>query len=253
MMDRAPTRKSSPVEEPDSNEDGPLMTGREDQVLDLLHQCTDGNPRKACGPDTKASIHKEFEACEAYETYLAYNEGSIPTIESIAEGIESALLQAPQQAKEGPEAERITKMLSGRAMQIRAASRSYVQSVIAFNRQLSGAGQFRFSEEEKRNRLVDADKRRRRLHDSLLDTLRVTHKTLMDAVDIGILRENSFGVWARGFDARQLPGSFTVFAPKAIDDRDLIRNWAIAADFAQTFAKLEEIVGKSGDSRPMGA
>ena len=242
-MDRAPHRKSSLSEESESHEDGPLMAGREDQVLDLLHQCTDGNPTKTCGPELKESIHQEFETCEAYATYLAYSEGSIPTIETIAEGIENALLQAPQHTKDGPEAERITKMLSGR----------YVQSVITFNRQLSGAGQFRFSEEEKRNRLVDADKRRRRLHDSLLDTLRVTHKTLMDAVDLGILKENSFGVWAPGFDAQQLPGSFSIFAPKAIDDRDLIRNWAIAADFAQTFAKLEEIVGKSGDSRPMGA
>lgn len=253
MMNRPPVERIAPksVVEPAQNE--PPMAGREDKVLDVLHQCTDGNPRRNCDNKTKEALHREFETCEAYATYLAYAEGSLPTIENMTHGIEAMLAQAPQHAKEGPEAERVCKMLSGRALQIRAASRSYVQSVITFNRQLSGAGQFRLSDEERRDQLIDTDKRRRRLHDALLDTLRVTYRTLMDAVDLGIANKSTFGIWEKGFDARQLPGTFSIFAPQALDDRNFIRNWAIAADFAQTFAKLDEIVQKSETHAKSGA
>lgn len=217
--------------------------GAEDVILEKLHRCTDGDDD--CTPHDAEIIHKDFETCESYVLYDAYTHNRIPTFARMEEGMARLLANIPENLKDDPEAKRIAQLLKGRVLAIRGFVRSYVESILKFIRsKQSLAAQFHRNKDEysEREEAMKSDHERRRRHESLLRTLSETSKLVEEACDYGICEKSAFYQWLPG-ETNTLPEDvIPVFSSTAIANRDLIKNWALAADFAEHYRKLKELL-----------
>lgn len=182
-------------------------------------------------------LHKDFETCESYELYEAYVEHRLPTLTRMEEGIAEILDNVPQDLREDPEAKRLMQLIKGRALAIRGGVRSYVETVLKFVRMQNTAAAMRDPEI-----WVKIDHERRRRHDSLLKTLQDTGALLKQAYDYGICEEEAYREWVPGDTTDIKEGVFPIFSSQAIANRDLIKNWALAADFEEHYRKLTELL-----------
>jgi hypothetical protein len=217
----------------------PMYHQAEHVILEKLHKCTSGNAK--CTPDDAELMHKDFEGCESYQLYESYERNEIPTFERMEEGIAQLIANIPEDLKNDPEAQRITQLIKGRALALRGSVRSYVATVIQFvtygnslaaKRDPDGVPQ----------KMVEIDHKRRRQHDSLLTSLSETLKLLQEAYDYGICEKEAYREWSPGDTTTTPRGVLPVFSAKAIANRDLIKNWALAADFEEHYRKLTELL-----------
>lgn len=181
------------------------------------------------------TLHKGLERLEANDMLQKYEAGVVPTIESItkaAQEASAALLEDPDDA----EAAKLAKLLEGSVSSIRSWSRRYVASLLKFH---AAKSQFlRMSEMEQRDTLVDADKDRRRIHDALLNSLSVFNQQLFDAQGITTFASATEWVPGKDFPSGTADSAPMVFSKAAIADRNLIRDWAIAADLGEEIKKV---------------
>lgn len=213
----------------------PVSPGSEDVILEKLHRCTDGH--SDCTPRDAELMHKDFEACESYQWYESYKRNQMPTFERMENGIQAILCRIPESIRNDAEAQRLSKLLKGRTLVIKGAVRSYVETVLKFVRLQHTAAAMRNTEV-----FVKIDHERRRRHDNLLKSLTDTRKLFEDAADYGLLERGDYREWIPGEEAEVPEGVVPVFSLTAIANRDLIKNWALAADFAEHYEKLIKIL-----------
>ena len=213
----------------------PMYHGSEDVILDKLHRCTDGSAD--CTPQDAEMMHKDFETCESYQLYDAYVKNRIPSLDRMETGIKGLLGRIPEKLRDDPEAQRLAKLLSGRAPVIRGNVRSYVETVLRFVRIQNTSAAMRDPEI-----FVKIDHERRRKHENLLKTLADTRKLFDDAYDFGLIEKKDFHEWLPGDDAEMPESAVPIFSQQAVANRDLIKNWALAADFAEHYQKLHDML-----------
>lgn len=181
------------------------------------------------------TLHKGLERLEANNMLQKYEAGIVPTIESLTKAAQEAtavLLEDPDDI----EASRLAKLLEGSVLSIRSWSRRYVASVVKFH---NAKSQFlRMNEIEQRDALVDADKERRRIHDALLNSLSAFNQQLDDAQGITTFAPAMEWVPGKDFPTGTADSAPLVFSKAAIADRNLIRDWAIAADLGEEIKKI---------------
>ncbi len=213
----------------------------EDKILHRLHQCT--NPGANCSPEDEEELQKDLERCEVFEMYNAYIESRVPTLPLLGKNITDLIERIPNKLRNDPETISIVNYLKGRHASIGHDLRAYVTLVIRFVTLEQST--LRFRDYEKyidQIKKVDAD--RRRMHDNLLASLDMLRQKMEEVYDLGLCEKNDFYVWSPG-ETREIPiNAVPVFASTAIANRDLIKNWALAADFAEHFEKLSQLLAE---------
>lgn len=198
--------------------------------------------------DEIAHLHDSIHSCECGKLFDEYVDGIVPTFDRMFKPLSERIQQATEvlqtdAEKYGPndvaEEMRALTLLKGREQQVQTAVQLYVQSVIRFNtlKQLSHGG----AHDDKEN-FVRADQSRRRLHNGLIDSLRVYLDAAQKANELGLLShsEPAFAQWDIGIDARTVPDSRALlFSGKTLERREFVRDWAIAAFFAERLQELE--------------
>lgn len=222
-------------------------------VLTHLHRTTES--AGAVRRDTVANLHNEILSTEQFGLFDQYIKGEIPTLERMFERLPAVIELAlenlhKQEERYGTEAVReekaLLKLLSGREKQIKYTIGQYIQSVIRFNtlREFSKGGA-----RDVAAQFSEADKSRRRIHNQLLDSLSIYLQTIITVNKADLFSEGGtspFVVWERGMNARDIPeDKIVLFSSNVLSDRDFIRDWAIAADFAESLSLLN---GRLADS-----
>lgn len=222
---------------PESEPEEAIHHGAEDIILDKLHRCTDGSTD--CSPRDAEILHKDFESCESFVLYRAYREHQIPSFDRVEQGIEQLLEKVPAMLSDDPEAKRLIQLIKGRSLVLRGTVRSYVETVIKFVRLQHSVAAQRDPEV-----FVKIDHERRRRHDNLLRSLSDTRKILYEAAEYGLCDRNTIFEWVPGHTEPIGRGMLPIFSESAIANRDLIKNWALAADFAEHYMKLQDIIAE---------
>lgn len=188
-------------------------------------------------------IRNDLSRLECYPMYREYAAGNVPTLAILTESATRASLTietllSQDRAKGVPDKEleeetKIKNLLAGRPNSIKRGVESYVRSIIRFHtlKQLSHGGG-----RDMQTQFVKADEDRRRVHNALLESLKIFTTTVRNAEKEGLLPAGSVVEWTHGMQAQVLienPDMIVVFAEKIIsnEDRDYMKDWAIAADF----------------------
>jgi hypothetical protein len=184
---------------------------------------------------TYHSFHEDLDHLEEAPMVDQYERGMIPTIDSLTAAARSAS-DSLEVDPEDAEAVRIGKLLRGQAGSIRTWCRRYVGTIIKFHtmkRQL-----LRMNDEEQRDAFEAADRERRRVHESLLLSLR-TFNTLLEEGKEYAEFESPL-VWTKGslLEAGSANSDAVIFSTQALADRDLVKSWAIAADCVEEMRKI---------------
>lgn len=184
---------------------------------------------------TYHSFHEDLDHLEEAPIVNQYERGMIPTIDSLSEAARAAS-DSLEANPEEIEAVRIGKLIRGQAASIRTWCRRYVSTIIKFHtmkRQM-----LRMDDQEKRDSFEQADAERRRVHEALLASLRTFNTLLEEGKDYAEYKSPL--LWQPG--SLMEDGTAThegvIFAPKALEDRDLIKSWAIAADCVEEMKKI---------------
>ena len=207
----------------------------EDQVLHRLHQCTNGE--RDCSSKEAETIHNDFAKCESFAMYEAYRSGTVPTLHQFENTINAALARAPHDIQDDPEAKKVIHLMQGRPRAIAGNVRSYARTVLRFVQMKQSGAEFRDPEA-----FVTVDRDRRRAHDNLLKSLSDMHALIAQARDWDICSDANIYTWFPGNTEKIPADRIPLFSKQATDNRDLIRNWALAADFAEHYSKLVEIL-----------
>jgi hypothetical protein len=180
------------------------------------------------------ALHSSLEHFENQEMTALYDEGRVPTFQSLEEA--AAIASTVLVSDPDPEAQRIGKLLSERMNLVKRWARRYVASILRFR--TSKLAMMRMNESEQREAFVQADADRRRIHDSLLEAL----ESLSSFIEKGKEYADYTMpiVWSPSDELA--PGTTwhngAIFSKKALSDRDLIRDWAIVADRVEEIRKL---------------
>src|SRR3989344_7976898 len=102
-------------------------------------------------------LHRALDRFENHEIKVMYDEGRVPTFESIARSTETA--QVALERENDPEAAKIAKLLSGQSASIKRWCRQYVASLLRFR--TSHIAFARMNDDERRDALERADQERR--------------------------------------------------------------------------------------------
>lgn len=216
------------------------LTGSEDNVLFHLHRCVTPEGNVLCDAETLSHIRDEFAHCEAFAMYEAYVAGSVPTLPRMRKAVEALKLSVDQDEKSSDEdkkaVDQLWKLVGG---SLPGAVNRYVQSVVMFAEQ---APRFPMMETHERKEFaIKVDGERRRRHDALLQVIAEIDKNVgFIADELGVPGIEIFKRWQVGIQADLSETDCLVFNGEAIDPknshhRDLIKNWAIAADFDKYF------------------
>ncbi len=224
MTERPPQNPESPKHEPTEmvlsdfkricqSEVGIIHTPEEkDQVIGVMHQTLERL-------DNKEMIHK-------------YREGRIPTIHSLELAANEAIKHL-QEEEPDEEIERITKLLEGQVRSIRGWTRRYVGTVVKFHLMKSAY----YAQEEEADKFITADSERRRVHDALLSSIASFSKLLSDAQEITHYSPPIAWDLSSNLEEGTANAKPVVFSLQAIQNRDLIRDWAVATDCVEELQK----------------
>ena len=164
-----------------------------------------------------------------------YESGRAPTYASYADILDKLLEKT--EGINDEDIEKYRKLAEGRMREIRGAVRRYVEQVaqfqhVKFNLQRDP---LRF---ESRYEAIDAS--RRRAHDALIETLKTTGQVIA-ALQEAASNETGSGVELRGYPSHAgRVGGLPVFDRVFLEDRDQVRNWAIAAWTIEQINKAKE-------------
>jgi hypothetical protein len=171
---------------------------------------------------------------------IAYEEGRVPTLQSMNRAVSEVLLHL-EPFKDEPEIIAICKLLSQRVKEIRNWCLRYEQTVIVFHRKLKKMRET--GERDDAEMFKDADIERRRIHDNLMASIRSLDQSISSANEMEPLQHNIVR-WQPGLS---IPENFAneqsfIFSERAAthDNRDLIRDWAIIANLEQKMEALRE-------------
>ncbi len=185
-------------------------------------------------------LGEDLSNCEAYPFYRSYLEEQLPTLEILERSVSEMKRRLDEKVSEEKAAgasEETTKELSDKARilsirlsNIRNNTSRYVQTVARFHEMKS---RVKYSDPDwQKGEFQRIDIERKRAHDILLNSLRDLVVKAQEVREEGLLSSSEIGLWDRTKSAKDIEkdGKIVLFHPRVIDDRDYIRDWAIAAD-----------------------
>ncbi len=182
------------------------------------------------------SIHANLSRCPIFPIYVKYKDGKILTLNMLQNSVETAVDIIDNYIKNELDTKKkfdrhdieslnkTKKILMGRIHQIRSCVNSYVQSIGTFHNLKT----LRCHEGRDFNKQFEnADLARRRKHNSLIESLQVFRKALNQVRNL-----------SNEIDVSQ--NKLIMFSEKVLDNRDLIRDWAIAAYFHEQLQSIRD-------------
>lgn len=137
----------------------------------------------------------------------------------------------------------LQNILEGRVQAIRVSIRSYITTVIQYHnikiRRQRGA----MDDEDLKRQFEQIDARRRKAHNTLLESLREMTRALAQAKDEDLIR-TPFIQWEVGMpiSPEVQENRYVTFAESVTNNREYIRDWAIVADLDARLRSIEELV-----------
>lgn len=198
------------------------------------------------------SFTKNLTRLEFYPLYERYQKGEVATLGDIEKTAKRVGREVERlRNEEGLSNEymseelRIARLLEGRVRSIRQGVNRYVQTVIRFHNVKRA---IRLRPEKEVELMQEADGARKIAHDGLIESLRVYATAVRSAVAADLIEDAKIAVWdpahpinrARKEDARLL-----TFSPAFLDDRDLMRNWAMTVDYNEKMEVIEKALSES--------
>ncbi|MEK7612632.1 MAG: hypothetical protein AAB449_00585 [Patescibacteria group bacterium] len=186
-------------------------------------------------------IRDDLSRLECYPLYREYTAGNVPTLAVLDVSTERAVhaidaTLAGDRAKGTPENDlaeetKVRNLIAGRSISIKRNVAEYIRTVLRFHtlkRLAAGGGR------DMQEQFVKTDEARVRAHNNLIKSLQIMTSTIQSAATMNLLPEHKILKWVAGMNAHDLnknPNTVVVFSDKVMQDRDFIKDWAIAADF----------------------
>ncbi len=225
----------------------------EEDVVAGLHAHV-GNPKFAEQPkfahvEALSRFTRDLTHLEFFPLYERYRKGEVPTLQDLqktAEYVRNKIARIIKEenlaAEESREEVQISKLLEGRAENVRKAVNRYVQTVIRFH---TAKRVMRLRPERERDLMQESDRARRIAHDSLIESLRVFSDAVRHAIAENIIKGKEIAVWDPAHPLRRSrkdDDRVFVFSPSFLNDRDFIRNWAMTIDYSEKMESIEKAV-----------
>jgi hypothetical protein len=227
-------KESFPIQPPQP-EQQPKM--EEELLAHFRETCEHGHHHAPQGEERLVmyhSFHQDLDSLEEAEIVKRYERGLVPTMSSInlaATEASKALLEEGD-----PDAARIGKLIQGQASGIRRWCRRYVTTIIQFHTKKKD---FRLmNAADQRDALSQADVERRRVHDALLESLRTLTRLIEEGRDHAEYPRPMTWSPTSELEVDAANTKPVIFSESAIQDRDLIKSWAIAADSVEEMKKI---------------
>ncbi|HVY54727.1 MAG TPA: hypothetical protein VHC46_03130, partial [Thermodesulfobacteriota bacterium] len=189
------------------------------EISDFIEEHKSGLHSDEERKEAFTQLHKALDKFENHEMKRLYDEGRMPTFDSLHQAAAHAV-EALAKVND-PDASRIARLLSGSIQSIKTWSRRYISALLRFRN--SNLARLRMNTEEQRDAFTKADGDRRRIHDALLGSLASLNDLLKEADEYA-----EFSTPAEWHPGDELPKNTArtadlIFSPKALADRDLIR------------------------------
>lgn len=222
-MEGAP---QNPLEEtPDAD-----LLGATPDVLAHLHT-THSHRHEYLDADAPALLHREVCQTKHGECYQY-----VPTFKHLHTSIQrvTALLgQDLDSHTPGTDLHRTYTLISQRDKHIQAAVHQYVSSLIQFYN-ITKNRAWR-EDSDQRDRLKEIDLRRRRAHDSVIESLSVYTKLVTTLHNEGYLDGLALQEWSSGDPMPPIENDhhcIVIFSGQFLRNREQVKDWAIQADIA---------------------
>lgn len=227
-----------------------VPTQAEENVLHDLHEkaAAHGKGETAVDPQSLQKLHNDMESCECYPLFQKYVSGELPTLKTMFSNLDPLLDEMSKDVAAGSSGgeldehekkiQQMQRLIAGREKQVRDSITRYVNSIVRYKHlaKLSAGGT-----RDMTKQFVDADQARRRAHNNLLDSLSVYAQQIKLTKREGYdsFEKFPFEFWEIGENANEFGADKTpVFSEQVIKNRDFVRDWAIAADFAEQLETL---------------
>lgn len=203
---------------------------------DLRRLCAENPNAAGCTPEL---LHGEIDSSEVSEIFKSYDEHKMVTLDDISDSIaairtylEEELSRLPAEDEEVEVISKQLALIKTRDKTLQEAVRRYVgtlSSFFALKKQ-----RIRLDPEDFKYKMEDIDRRRRSAHDSLIETLVVYSRVINELREYGLLDDFTVEAWGPGVDvSRSSVGPdeklIRTFSGRALEDRELIKDWAVSA------------------------
>lgn len=199
-----------------------------------------------CRPEI---LHTEIEHSDVGVMFENYNEHKILSlddirysIENVAVHLEHELSKLDSESEEYLFAHDKYQLIRKRAEEIRTGVQRYVRTLSQFF-QLKKQ-QFRLEPEDFRDKLQQIDKQRRFGHDALIGTLSIYSEVVNSLKEYGFLEEHTVISWdhvTKLSDIEENNKNIIIFSPKILENRDLVKDWAISAHLYEQLKHIEQL------------
>ncbi|MEX0917847.1 MAG: DUF3232 domain-containing protein [Candidatus Paceibacterota bacterium] len=203
-------------------------------ATETRRECQLNPDSPGCEPEL---IHNEIENSELAGLYHNYEEHKIVklsdltgSIAKIAAHLEQELTKVDPESEEGQFITTQFNLLKTRDKEVRSSVQRYIRTLSKFYNLKKQ--RVRMEPEEFRYQMEEADRRRKAAHDALLDTLSIYSRILSQLQNEDYLEGFTVVMWKQGIeltDSAESEQTLFSFASLVLQDRDLVKDWAVTA------------------------
>lgn len=211
------------------------------------------------------SLHNRICCTEVKSLFEHYERHEILTIDDIKNSIDIVLakLESEIATDEGDEImKQGYQLLKSRGVEIDRSTRRYVQTISKFFH--IKKQKHRLEAEDFNAKFQEIDQMRRVAHNGLIEALTVYTRTVGDLKKYGALDGLEIEQWHtsdRFLSDEDTKSRVFVFAPEVLQNRDLVKDWAVSAHMSQRLHEIEElqkdaqqeVLGVEGEVDPTGS
>lgn len=231
------------------------------ETAEMLYHAHAILEKKDIGPEDLAHLSELAHDGKYSKEVSRYEQHVVPTLSDFAEGsaFVVAELEKTLESADSEEAKNLQAMINffkGRSAQVRHAVFSYADSVARFHRIRSRQAEMEV--EDFKDLITTVDRDRKRRHDALLTTLNLFSSKVQALIDDGYIEAGDVS-WLdfkhmdvlEDVEATQ-PIShkkITAFSPASLEDRDRIKQWAVALDLVENINEQNQILAAKEKER----
>jgi hypothetical protein len=201
-------------------------------------------------------LHSRICHTEIKNLFEHYDRHEILTIDDVKNSIAIVLAQLESEIADDESDEFMKQgyqLLRTRGEEIDRATRRYVQTISKFFH--IKKQQFRLDVEDFKAKFQEIDQVRRIAHNGLIETLTIYTKTVGDLKRYGALGDIEIEQWHtsdRFTSDEDTKSRVFVFAPEVLQNRELVKDWAVSAHMSQRLHEIEELQ-KGAQQEVLGA
>lgn len=225
---------------------------------DLKRLCNENPSAVDCTPEL---LHGEISSSDVGEIFKNYEEHKMVTLDDVSNSVaiirshlEEELLHLPGEDEEVKFISEHLNLIKTRDQTLKEAVRRYVGTLSSFFNLKKQRD--RLDRDDFKYKMEDIDRRRRSAHNSLIETLVVYSRIVNELREYGILDGFTIEAWGPGVDiSHQASVSASkhvvIFSDSCLNDRDLIKDWAVSAYLHDSLMALRAVQEKTPPDEPV--